>query len=1210
MKPIHSIRILKHLRGGFGTAVLLGILIPQLAVANPLGPKVVSGQASFATQGKTLSVTNSDRAIINWQDFSIGNGELTRFIQPTATSAVLNRVIGNNPSAIYGALQSNGRVYLVNQNGIFMGPTATIDVNGLVASTLNITDGDFKAGRISFSGGPLSGKIENQGEIRTPSGGSIYLIAPDVTNSGVIHAPNGDILLAAGQQVSLVESTTPEIAVVVSAPENQALNLGRIIAEAGRIGIYGGLIRHRGIVSADSAVMDKTGAIHFRATKDITFDKESITTANGPKGGSITLQSTEGTTLVSGAVEAKGSSDRGGTIQLLGTRVGVIDAAQIDASGKNGGGTVLVGGDYQGKNPAIQNADGTYFGKDAIIKADAVQSGDGGKVILWGNEATRSYGSISARGGELSGDGGFVETSGGYLDVQRAPDVMAPRGKGGTWLLDPYYDLTITNSTSYNDGSSGTPPADVTFYPTGSGSIINNTILSTALASSNVIVSGHSGDFISTLTVLSPITWATANSLTLEAEGNIYVNAAISGSNLILYSANQPSFIAADITLSGNLAIHTMGTSQTGGKISADKLLLWGTGTYSLPSAINNVGTLASIVGGSFNLTNSGPLSIGAVTVGPYAANGIIATGNVKLQIGGGGITQTHPISAAGLELLGGGAGITLNNASNNIGKLAGNVGPLSLKNSGALSIGQVNSTLGLTALYYVVTLDAGGAITQTEKIKAGTLNTSSNGGTQLAPVIGSVPLVNSVDNYSATNTGAGSINLRNDRPLLTINGINNAGSGDIFIDNQTGSIYLNGVMSTNTTSGEVSLYAGGAITAGGPFTHVQSTKLFHASASGIGPLKTAVSEIDISNSGTGNIDITNTGALYIPWLSNTASGEGSGNILINNTGSVTTGSSIVQGYGNVTIIANSPLTIGTGGVTSNTGNITLTAGATGAGVTTDILTLNGPLTATGAAPGGNVKLSAGNEIIENSTITVRVPGGVITRTPNMNGSAPPPTPTCPPGQELVGGICQPITCPTGQQLVGSTCQAITCPTGQQLVGSTCQAITCPTGQQLVGNTCQAITCPTGQQLVGNTCQAITCPTGQQLVGNTCQAITCPTGQQLVGNLCQPIICTGGQVLVGNLCTCTGGQVFIGAGCQCPAGTIDYAGVCKTPSLVPGTNNGTVIYLPVTEELTEPLQVLVQSIVNAVAPSLFRTSGSPGGGDGNDPNKPKKNYCN
>jgi hypothetical protein len=144
--------------------------------------------------------------------------------------------------------------------------------------------------------------------------------------------------------------------------------------------------------------------------------------------------------------------------------------------------------------------------------------------------------------------------------------------------------------------------------------------------------------------------------------------------------------------------------------------------------------------------------------------------------------------------------------------------------------------------------------------------------------------------------------------------------------------------------------------------------------------------------------------------------------------------------------------------------------------------------------------------------------------------------------------------------------------------------------------------------LVGNLCEPIICPTGQQLVGNLCEPIICPTGQRLVGNLCEPIICTGGQQLVGSLCICPGGKVFIGAGCQCPAGTIDYAGVCKIPSIVPGTDTSTVIYFPVTEELSEPLQVLVESIINAVAPSLFRTSGSPGGGAGDDLNP--KNYCN
>ncbi len=1027
MKPIHHIRILKRLRGGLGTAVLLGILIPQLALANPLGPKVVSGQASFTAQGKTLSVTNSDRAIINWQDFSIAGGELTRFIQPTATSAVLNRVIGNNPSAIYGALQSNGRVYLVNSNGIFIGPSATIDVNGLVASTLNITDSDFKAGRINFSGGPLAGRIENQGAIRTPAGGSIYLIAPDITNSGVINAPNGDILLAAGRQVSLVESTTPEIAVVVSAPGNEALNLGRIIAEAGRIGIYGGLIRHRGIVSADSAVMDKTGAIRFRATKDITFDKDSVTTANGPKGGNITVQSTEGTTLVSGVVEAKGSSDRGGTIQILGTRVGVIDAAQIDASGEQGGGTVLVGGDYQGKNPDIQNAEATYLGKDAVIKADAITYGDGGKVILWANDWTRFYGSISARGGAAGGNGGFAEVSGKKnLGFHGFADLSSRKGKAGTLLLDPG-DLYV----GHNPGGAtedNTPPDFTTPVPT--------------------------IDYFVDKTLLDGLT---AMNVNLTATNDIIFN----------------DSLVMDLSAAETLSI------TAGNAINMDSFGI----TTSLP--------------GNFNITMNagagGIANIGNINVG---------TGTVSIN-SGGSITQGAGtgITASTLALPSGGVGIyTLNNTSNSIGNVSGNFGSLALRSSTG-----INVSSGLTASGSI-NLTAGGTISQGGGgvIQTNSLSTSSAGGTKLDDAS------NTVGSFSATNTGGGGILFDNLGAPITLGSISNSGGGDITIEN-TGNLIVGGNIGAST--GVVYLTSGGAISGSGI---ISGSKLDAWANSNIGPLNTQVSQF-AGDSPAGGISISNTGPL-------TANG--------------------VYAEGNIAISTSSPLTIGVDGVISDTGNITLQAGGNPPvpGKTGDILKLDGLVKATL----GNITLSAGNEIIEN--VSPEAPSGTITRNPNLNAEAPPPTPTCPTGQELVGGVCQPITCPTGYHLVGSTCQAITC------------------------------------------------PTGQQLVGNTCQAIICPTGQELVGNLCQPIACPGGKV-------------FIGTGCQCPAGTIDYAGACKTPSIVPGTDSSTVIYFPITEELTEPLQVLVKSIINTVDPSLFRTSGSPAGGAGDDL-KPKKNYCN
>jgi len=142
-------------------AVLLSFTV-QNAGANPLDPTVVSGQASFAASGNTLTVTNTPGAIINWQGFSIGANEITRFNQQSASSAVLNRVISNNPSSILGTLQSNGRVFLINPNGIVFGAGSVVDVAGLVASTLKLSDADFLAGRNNFAS-PLTQAGEGSG---------------------------------------------------------------------------------------------------------------------------------------------------------------------------------------------------------------------------------------------------------------------------------------------------------------------------------------------------------------------------------------------------------------------------------------------------------------------------------------------------------------------------------------------------------------------------------------------------------------------------------------------------------------------------------------------------------------------------------------------------------------------------------------------------------------------------------------------------------------------------------------------------------------------------------------------------------------------------------------------------------------------------------------------------------------------------------------
>src|SRR5258708_6515135 len=380
-------------------------------LANPSGAGVAAGRAYFDTSGNSLTITNTPGAIINWQQFSIQKDEVTRFIQQNAASSVLNRVTSQNPSVILGQLLSNGRVFLINPSGIAFGQGAVVNVAGLTASTLNISDADFLSGRLRFVGGGTEGKVANAGTIETAQGGQVYLIAPNVENqaSGVITSPKGEVVIAAGNSVELVNAGTADIRVQFTAPANAAVNAGEVLAASGSVGIYGTLIKNSGRVSATRAEIGDGGTIVFKATKDVTLEAGSRLEANGVGGGSITVQAEGGTPLASGSVEAVGELGKGGEIRLLGERVGLVGNATPDASGQTGGGAVLVGGDRHGDNPDVQNAWRTYFGADASVKADAIQSGDGGKVIVWSDDVTRFYRRISARGRSHSGTGGFAQ---------------------------------------------------------------------------------------------------------------------------------------------------------------------------------------------------------------------------------------------------------------------------------------------------------------------------------------------------------------------------------------------------------------------------------------------------------------------------------------------------------------------------------------------------------------------------------------------------------------------------------------------------------------------------------------------------------------------------------------------------------------------------------------------------------------------------------
>ncbi|MBL8379637.1 MAG: filamentous hemagglutinin N-terminal domain-containing protein, partial [Burkholderiales bacterium] len=732
----------------------------------PSGANVVNGAASIQQGGSRLTVTNTPGAIIQWQSFSIGAGATAQFVQQNAASTVYNRVVGSDPSSILGQLQSNGRVFLINPNGITIGAGAQIDAAAFVASTLGVSNADLLAGRLRFEATPGSANVVNHGTIVTQSGGFVYFIGKNVENHGVIHTPKGEILLAAGNAVEIFNPRTPALRVEVSAGAEEAVNLGRLIAAGGTIGMFAGNVRQRGVVSATTAEVNAQGRVVLRAKRDVEIAAGSRTEASGPAGGSVTLQAESGTLTLAGQIEARGTatpatepalpvsnpalaystrlkvapsapadangvsveagvarpvrltaapaagnasvsaaapalaaaSAPGGRIEATAPVIAVADGALLDVSGESGGGTILVGGDYQGANPLVANARLTTVAAGAVMRADALLAGSGGRVIVWADEATDFRGTISARGGAGGGDGGFAEVSGKqmlYFSPRRSIDLRAPLGAAGTLLLDPA-------NVSIIDG----PGEDLTTGSFSSGSFggatgtatIRWATIETQLGTSNVVITtsgtGGSGD----ITVTNGYSYSSANSLTLNADRNIVITATASAGGLNVAGVTNTGTGAINLNAAVTVAtgsvtsvatgsISTAATSGTGIAITA------GTGGVSLAAGLNSGGGTLSINGGggavatagltttnattsAIQISSASTLSLGAASTG--------SGGRITLTHSGAG-SQTGAISGGGTEVVKQGAGtLVLSQANTFGGGLTVNAGTVQL---GGLSV-------------------------------------------------------------------------------------------------------------------------------------------------------------------------------------------------------------------------------------------------------------------------------------------------------------------------------------------------------------------------------------------------------------------------------------------------------------------------------------------------------------------------------------------
>jgi filamentous hemagglutinin family protein len=383
---------------------------------------------------------STQNAIINWKTFNIGASESVRFNQPNSGSVALNRVIGGlGPSQILGSLTANGRIFLINRDGILFGPGAVVNTAGFLASTNDIRNSDFMAGRYNFNiPGRPDASIVNQGRITATSGGFAALVAPGVRNSGTITATLGTVALAAGNSFTLDMYGDKLITLAV----NDEIAANVIDVATGKP--LKSLVTNDGKIRANGGRVELTAAAARRVV-DSVINTSGVITANsiGHRNGKIVLAAATGaskpagapaqTIKISGRLSAAGKrpGTKGGSILVSGEHI-KLAAARVDASGRAGGGKVLIGGDWAGGHPtmffpgnpsarpeayAIPTASTVSVDAASRIDASAKSRGDGGKVILWADNHLTFTGTILALGGREFGNGGFVETSGHSVNI-------------------------------------------------------------------------------------------------------------------------------------------------------------------------------------------------------------------------------------------------------------------------------------------------------------------------------------------------------------------------------------------------------------------------------------------------------------------------------------------------------------------------------------------------------------------------------------------------------------------------------------------------------------------------------------------------------------------------------------------------------------------------------------------------------------------------
>lgn len=323
------------------------------ASALPAGGQVKVGSGQLQQSANLLIVNQSSQRLgMDWQSFNIGAGATVEFRQPSTSSIALNRVVGHSGSEIYGQLRANGQVFLTNPNGVLFAPGAKVDVGGLVASTLDLTQADFADGRFVFSG-TGNGQVVNQGSLRANAGGYLALFGKHVDNQGEVAVDAGAVVLASGRAATVSISGSGLISAVVTPGDAGSVNNGgSIVADGGVVrlsaasaeGLASSLVNNSGLIRANTLV-ERAGEIWITGDQVATSGQIEARAAHSGNAGRVMFigDMRHGTAQVDGTINASASQGQGGFVETSAATVNVADGARVVTTAPGGGtGTWLI----------------------------------------------------------------------------------------------------------------------------------------------------------------------------------------------------------------------------------------------------------------------------------------------------------------------------------------------------------------------------------------------------------------------------------------------------------------------------------------------------------------------------------------------------------------------------------------------------------------------------------------------------------------------------------------------------------------------------------------------------------------------------------------------------------------------------------------------------------------------------------------------------